>query len=271
MAGLAGAEELLRGGNTHEALVQLTEAVRREPAKSEHRVFLFQLLAVLGEWDRALAQLNAVGELDASALGMALVYRPVLASESLRREIFAGERSPLVFGEPEQWIAETIQALRLDAAGKHAEAEQLQQHALNNAPATPGVIDGKDFEWIADADCRMGPMLEAIVEGRYYWVPFQRIREIRLEKPTALRDLVWMPAQFVWTNGGQAVGFIPTRYAGSETSDDGQIQMARKTVWLKWGSDSYIGHGQRMLATDADDFPLLDIRHVMFNASGASS
>ena len=35
------------------------------------------------------------------------------------------------------------------------------------------------FEWIADADDRLGPVLEAIVNGRYYWVPFERVRRIQ--------------------------------------------------------------------------------------------
>ena len=55
-------------------------------------------------------------------------------------------------------------------------------------------------------------MLEAIINGHYYWIPFQQIQQIQIEEPADLRDVVWMPAHFVWTNGGDAVGLIPTRY-----------------------------------------------------------
>ena len=41
------------------------EQVRSEPANAKLRVFLFQLLCVNGDWDRALSQLNVAGELDA--------------------------------------------------------------------------------------------------------------------------------------------------------------------------------------------------------------
>ncbi len=63
-------------------------------------------------------------------------------------------------------------------------------------------------------------MLEAMVDGKYYWVPFHRLRTLDIEPPADLRDQVWMPAHFVWTNGGESFGFIPTRYPGSEQAAD---------------------------------------------------
>jgi len=70
-------------------------------------------------------------------------------------------------------------------------------------------MDGKPFEWIADGDSRLGPLLEVILEGRYVWVPFCRIKRVNIERPADLRDLVWAPAQFVWTNGGEASATFP--------------------------------------------------------------
>jgi len=54
------AEQLLRDGNLAEALAQLQSEVRKEPGNAGYRVFLFQLLCVLGDWNRALGQLGAV-------------------------------------------------------------------------------------------------------------------------------------------------------------------------------------------------------------------
>jgi hypothetical protein len=111
------------------------------------------------------------------------------------------------------------------------------------------------FDWIADADMRLGPVLEAILNGRYYWIPFSRTRRIEIEKPEDLRDLVWMPAHFEFANGGEAVGLIPTRYPGSETSEDGAICLARKTVWQEVSPGVFHGLGQRLLATDKGEYP----------------
>lgn len=59
--------------------------VRKAPADAKRRVFLFQLLAVMGDWDRALNQLNVAGELDSGTLAMVSTYREALRCEVLRR------------------------------------------------------------------------------------------------------------------------------------------------------------------------------------------
>jgi len=260
------AKDALGTGNVDAALEALQDQVRSDPASAELRVFLFQLLCVTGDWKRALTQLNVAGEMDASNLGMAQVYRQALASEALRGEVFAGQRTPLIFGDPEQWIALLLEALKLSASGEVEKSQDLRAEALEGAPASEGRLNGQEFEWIADADPRLGPMLEVIINGRYYWVPFHHISEIRTEEPEDLRDLVWLPGEFRWLNGGEAVGLIPARYPGSEASGDPDIRLGRRTEWEHPGGDLYTGLGQRMLVTDQDETPLTEIRNVTFSA-----
>jgi type VI secretion system protein ImpE len=104
--------------------------------------------------------------------------------------------------------------------------------------------------------------LELILNGRYFWAPFQQIRMIAVTAAEDLRDLVWLPAHFTWVNGGEAFGLLPTRYPGSENAQDPAIQLARKTDWTELADGLADGSGQRMLATDQDEYPLLDIRNV---------
>ena len=61
-------EELVRAGQLEEALSCLEDTIRENPAEAKYRVFLFQLLCVLGDWKRALTQLNVAAELDATNL-----------------------------------------------------------------------------------------------------------------------------------------------------------------------------------------------------------
>ncbi len=257
------AEALVKQGKPAEALQELQRAARAEPANAKHRVFLFQLLSVLGDWDRALTQLNVAADLDAKTLLMAQVCRPALASEALRQEIFAGQRSPLVFGEPAPWVGWMIEALRATSQGEYGRAAELRSKAMEAAPGVAGTIDGQPFEWIADADMRLGPILEAVIDGRYFWVPLQHIRAIDLEAPADLRDLVWLPARFTWSNGGTGVGLIPARYPGSESSPDGGIQMARKTEWAEPVPGLFTGLGQRLFATDQGEHALLQTRRIV--------
>lgn len=262
MAETNAAEQALRDGDPQGALKLLQEAIRAKPGDAKLRVFLFQLLAVLGQWERALTQLNVATELDASTLAMAQMYRETLRCELLRADVFAGKRSPMVFGQPEPWLALLIESMLVVGTGDSGRAQSLREAAFDQAPASTGSIDGQPFAWIADADTRLGPVCEAIINGKYYWVPFERLLNVRIEAPADLRDAIWMPVQFEFTNGGASVGVIPTRYAGSEASDDGLVRLARKTLWNDAGNGAFHGVGQRILATDAGEYPLMDIREI---------
>lgn len=256
------AEEHIKAGQLDEALASAQEAVRAAPAEARPRVLLFQLFSVLGQWERALTQLNVLRDMDPDCMVLAEIFRPVLQCEALREEIFAGKRSPLIFGEPTEWIGLLVQANALLSQGQAAAALELRNQAFEAAPATTGKINDQPFEWIADADSRFGPMLEAIIDGKYYWVPFFRIAAIRTEVPQDLRDLVWTAAQFTWANGGEAPGFIPTRYPGTEKAIDNSLRLSRKTEWNGQGNEIYFGVGQRVLATDLAEIALTEVRKI---------
>ena len=259
------AEKLLQSGQLGEALAALEAEVRADPTSAKLRVFLFQLLSVLGDWERALTQLNVAAELDAVNLLMAQVCRTAISCEMLRAEIFAGKRSPLVFGQPDEWVAWLVQANQMIAEGKYKASQTLRERAFDKAPAVPGSIDNHRFQWIADADSRLGPLLEIIVDGKYYWVPFTAIKRIQIEPPTDLRDVVWIPAHLTWVNEGEASGLIPTRYPDSESTEDSAIRLARKTEWIERPGGVYLGLGQRMFATDKSEFSLLQVRQIVLD------
>lgn len=267
------AAELLKDKNPTQALKALEDAVRKEPSDVKLRIFLFQLLCVLGNWERALTQLGVIGEMDRMAMLMVRTCQAAIQCEALRSEVFAGARSPLIFGEPADWIAQLVQAAALDGQGKSEAAMTMRDAAFEAAPTTSGTLEtagegdavqSHPFEFIADTDVRMGPMIEAIVDGKYFWIPFSRITLIRIEKPTDLRDLVWTPCQFVWSSGGQGVGFIPARYPGTEKRGTDLQRMSAQTTPAGDGGEEPMG--QRVLATDAGEFPLLSIRSIKLNS-----
>jgi type VI secretion system protein ImpE len=236
--------------------------VRGEPANPKLRVFLFQLLSVLGEWERARDQLTALGELDAGSFPLVHLYGAAINCELLRREVFAGSRTPVMLGEPLPWVALLLQALAAEAQGRAPEAKALRGEALEQARAVSGTIDGDAFEWIADADSRLGPVCEAVIDGRYYWVPFERIRSLVVEPPSDLRDVLWMPAHLGLVNGGEAAALLPARYPGTESDPSGLIRLGRKTEWHEVAPDTFHGRGQRMLTTDSNEYGFLNVRLI---------
>jgi type VI secretion system protein ImpE len=105
-------------------------------------------------------------------------------------------------------------------------------------------------------------VLEACVNGRYYWVPMSRLSRVELTAPEDLRDCVWTPATLMFSNGGETVALVPTRYPGSEASDDGAICLARKTEWLAAGTDRWFGLGQRLFSSDSGEYPIMAVRTI---------
>ena len=112
---------------------------------------------------------------------------------------------------------------------------------------------------------RFGPVIEAIVAGRYGLIPFDAITSITSEGPQDLRDTVWYPVQIALRSGQSVAAFLPVRYPGSEEAAAAAVRMARETDWVEhsWGQ---AGLGQRLWALpDGSDCGLLDLRSISFD------
>jgi type VI secretion system protein ImpE len=267
------AEELIRQGKPAEAMASLKEAIRQDPSDAAKRVFLFQLMCVMGEWDKALTQATVASDLNGINQMLATVGRTVIQCEAFRREVFAGNRSPLLLGEPLPWVGMLVQAAQLSGKGEHRAAGELRAQAFDLAEPSAGRItvhsgdqaETMEFAWAADADERLGPMIELMLEGKYYWVPMSHIASMDIDPPQDLRDAVWMPVSLRWVNGGDAMGLMPTRYPGSEHSPDDAIKLSRKTEFVELGESAFVVFGQRMWATDVGEFPLMQTRRIEFD------
>jgi len=255
---LAQAEQLVRAADPKAALVALTTAVKAAPAKANLRIFMAQLLCVLGQWERAHTQLNVVADMQSDAGPMREMVGHALRCELIRKAVFEGKRSPMIFGQPPEWLALLIESL---LTGNH----ELAAKAFDAAPTRSGKLNGEPFEWLADADSRLGPVLEAMVNGRYYWIPFENLASVSFEPPVDLRDRVWLPATLHFANGGEAIAMVPVRYAGTEALEDGQLLMAAKTEWREIGPDRFAGYGQRVFVTDIGETDLLNVKLIEFD------
>ncbi|MCO6415516.1 hypothetical protein JYK14_04900 [Siccirubricoccus sp. KC 17139] len=266
------ARGVLRTGDPRAALEKLKQEVRKAPRDPELRTFLFQLFCITGEWDRAINQLSVISEIDKLAMPMVTTYRAAIRCEILRERVFAGTRQPTFFGEPEPWMSLLMEANRRLAAGAYDHAAELRDQAFEAAPASSGTVDGTGFEWIADADPRLGPVVEAIVDGKYYWLPVHRLAKLEIDPPEDLRDQVWLPAQLTFANGGSTVGLLPARYPGTEAAADPALLLGRRTEWVEKAEGWFLGLGQRMLTIGAEeDLPLLDLRSLGIAAPPAAA
>lgn len=257
------AETRLRSGDLDGARAALVEQVRANPGDASARLFLFQLLAVSGEWDKARNQLSALARLSPEAQMLSVVYGQALDAEAERAEVFAGRsRINVLHGDWAQGLAEAIEHYAL---GDSEAGDKARDEALEQAPDTPGEIDGTRFEWIADADSRFGPTFEAILYGRYGLIAFSEVERIESEGPKDLRDIVWYPVQIAFRHGQSAAALLPARYPGTEQSQEDGERLGRSTAW-KAGPHGEVGSGQHLLAlSDGEERGLLSLRALVFD------
>jgi len=241
--------------------------IRATPEAPAPRMALFQLACVVGDWVRARSQLDTLTTLDREYTFFARVYSRLIDAEQVRMRVFAGTEQPVAFGEPVAWLAMLAQALQLNGKGEAVHASELRERARQAAEARPGRIGDDDFAWLMDADPRLGPTLEIVIDGQYRWLSLDKVRELRAEAPRAMRDLIWQPATFTLTNGKEFSVFVPVRYPGSELERDDPVRLAQETRWSERDGEQW-GLGQRMLTTDVGDYPFLDIRRLRFTEEG---
>jgi type VI secretion system protein ImpE len=110
-----------------------------------------------------------------------------------------------------------------------------------------------------------------IIEGRYLWVPQEHIKSIVIETPADLRDVIWLPTHFDWSNGGESYGLIPARYPASYQSNDPLLALSRKTEWKDCGDELFLGFGQKIWVTESAEYPVMDVRTIHFNLPEDSS
>lgn len=252
------ADELLRTGDLKAARAALVDTVKRAPGDQAARMFLWQVMAVSGDWDKAVTQLRAMASLSAEAQMLATVYNQAIDAERVRAKAYAGEAPFAVLVSSSPWIETLALALAAGAAGRGEEAAGLRDEAFDAAGDTPGAVDGRPFQWIADVDPRLGPCFEAIVSGRWGLVPFEAVTRIKTEGPRDLRDVIWLPVEMQLRSGQSAAALLPARYPGTEAAPDA-ARLGRATDW-----NGDVPVGQRLWAADdASETGVLDFRDIV--------
>lgn len=236
------AEELFREGKLDEAIRTVGSALRDDPSNLQKRTFLFELLCFAGEFDRAERQLDLLGDHNKDAMLASLLYRGALSAERTRQDMFANDK---------------LAPPKLDA------------------PAASGVLNGKPFTSISDADPRIGARLEVIAGGDYLWIGFEHIASLKIEAPKRLRDLMWATAKLRTGPSfkGQDLGdvLLPALTPSVLDSDDVQIRLGRVTEWFRDESGIEFPLGRKVLLVDGEEVPLLEIRTIEINAVSSAT
>lgn len=234
------ARELYREGRLNEAIGSLQACLRDRPSDTAARVFLFELLCFAGDFVRAGRQLYALGGTDGEHKNLVSLYGLAVEAEGGRQE-----------SVPPAWD--------------------------ESALPVGGMLNGRPFTWLSDADAALGPRLEFIGAGEFHRVPFAWLSRIEVAPPVRLRDLYFLPAAI--HTGPELKSFffeqvlIPCLYPGSFRCDDDLIKLGRATEWLPVQSGTVRPAGLRLwLArftgeSEEIEIPITEVRLVEFARS----
>ncbi|WP_159675045.1 type VI secretion system accessory protein TagJ [Andreprevotia sp. IGB-42] len=259
-----------------EELGQIEARIRQKPNDADLRAHLFQILALLGDWQRAQAQLQLCLTLNPDAISLVRGYGSALKAELVRAAVFAGKAVPQLPNDPPAWLPQLVEALHHDVQGRHAEASVLRDAAWALAPVAAGILLSHDgagpqpYQWLADGDSRFGPVLEFFAGERYHWLPLSSVAGLRLSRPISRCDLVWAHAALTLHDGSETAVILPVRYplpAQPAALPQDECLLSRYTEWEPLGGDGhYQGRGQRMWASDQNEYALLDLAGLQATA-----
>ncbi len=252
-------KEQLDGGDLTEAIAEGIAAVKADPTNSNLRYQLFAVLSFAGELHRARKQLGALDVGDPELAQVQSIYINLLASEQERLAVFHHGAEPLLPPDPPAHLTSRLQALRANHAKEHQQADEILGTAIDQQPELSGTINGNAFTGVRDMDDLLGSQLEVFAGGRYLWLPFERISDLKIEEPRHLLDLLWLPAQLTDSGGATSSVHLPVLYESSHQGEDPRTATGRMTEWHDSGGEHMRGCGQRLFGWAQKDTELTEI------------
>ena len=116
------------------------------------------------------------------------------------------------------------------------------------------------FDWVADADPRLGPVLEAYIDGKYYWVPLERAGK---SSKSTRRKICAMRSGCRLISSGPTAATPSASCRPAIPDPKVLILRSRPVPAHRVAGDAATGSsglGQRMFTTGEADVALMDLR-----------
>jgi type VI secretion system protein ImpE len=257
----ASAKDHYQAGRLREAIAAATDEVRTRPTDVPARRFLCELLCLAGDLDRAGRQLEAVAQQSPDAVLAVGQFLQLVRAEQARRELFSAGRPPELLDAPPPRLRLHLEAAARAREGQPGEAARLLAEAEALCPSLKGTCDGKPFEGLRDLDDLTSSFFEVLsTDGKYYWVPMERVAAIEFQAPQGVRDLLWRQALLTVRDGPDGEVFLPALYPGTHAEADDSLRLGRSTEWRGAEGQPVCGAGQRVLLIGDDDRPFLELK-----------
>jgi type VI secretion system protein ImpE len=263
---MATAQDYYRAGDLGGAVTAALDAVKQHPTDSGLRGLLCELLCFTGDLERADRQLDALQHQSPEALAGISLFRQLIRAEQARQQFYSDGRLPEFLEQPSPALRLHLEASVLLREKKATEAAALLERAEAERTRVRGTCDGHAFDDLRDLDDLNASFFEVLTSnGKYYWVPMERVESLELHAPVRPRDLLWPRVHMVVDGGPDGEVYLPAIYHGSHADSDDRVRLGRATEWRGGDGSPVRGAGQRTLLVGEGDRPLLEIRQIEFH------
>ena len=231
MSALDQVKTLLNQGRLDDALSSLKTCVRDSPTDIAARSTLVSLFALLGDLDRAQAQFKAQQSLQGAGLPPA--FEDLILATQTRERVMAGQEAPHYLLDAPSWADDYQAALAaLASSGDESELEKLSASLASHLDQISGQTGPLAFEGFRNCDTRLTPVIEAVIDGAYTWIPLSDLQRLSIpERPDLVQDLVWCPVILMLTDSEVRHGHLFTTYPGTAEHGSANAKLARTVEW----------------------------------------
>jgi type VI secretion system protein ImpE len=265
------AGELFRAGKLGAAIAAANVEVRRKPGDLGGRILLAELLVFAGNLERADALLDAAAQLDPTALVVVAEFRQLLRADLARRQFAREARVPEFLDEPTASLRAALAAQVALRGGDAAEAAAHAAELESLRPRVPGRLkrSGAEiaFDDFRDVDDLYAGFFEVLTtNGKYFWLPTERVGSILFHPPKRPRDLVWRRTTISVNQGPDGEVYLPVIYESADPDLRDLHRLGQGTDWTGEEAGPVRGIGQRVFLAGDDAYPIMEIAELSFSA-----
>ena len=254
------AREALARGELERALALQTAVVEANPSDSPARLFLFEMLVLAGRGAEAFLHLELVESADPAWPEVRRGFERVLQAQARREPML---RRPRFFLEPPAHARRRWNAALNHRQGLHERARHWLDAADSVTPEVRGFLDGREFVGFRDSDDRFASVLEVIAGGKYCWVPFEQIAQVKFQPAEFALDSLFRPIDLVLEDGREVAVTLPLTYPSSCDAGE-QFALAQAVDWKDDNGALTIGIGAKVFNSGDEEISLSECQMIEF-------
>ncbi|MCK5817730.1 MAG: virulence protein, SciE type [Psychromonas sp.] len=240
--------DMLQEGKLTEAIEYLETELKDDPLNTDYRSSLIEMLCIIGDLERADAQLDIIALKNPQFTVGATNLRQLLRAQQSRLDFINGKSVPELFNGTTPY-SEALVKLNIELHNGDDKSINDAVDLFEEKREKIGCkVNDKEIKEFRDLDDTLGSFIEIFTtDGKYYLADLSDIQYIIFKPIASTIERVWRRVELCIKNGSTGEAHIPIVYANSKT--DAQ-KLGRETDWIDSTENVSIGLGLKTWFAD---------------------